>query len=84
MAVESPARSKGPPRMKGAWSWLKPHLPGAILELLVFALVVLPATYSWSNVSPVDKWRKQTFWRRRQKCRRTSGLRESYRSSMEG
>jgi uncharacterized protein YjbI with pentapeptide repeats len=33
------------PRWRGAWSWLGPHLPGAVLELVVFALVALPATW---------------------------------------
>jgi uncharacterized protein YjbI with pentapeptide repeats len=45
MGAENPTRAKGHRRMRKAWTWLGPHLPGALLELVVFALVALPATY---------------------------------------
>jgi uncharacterized protein YjbI with pentapeptide repeats len=45
MGAENPTGAKGPRGMKKALEWLGPHLPGAFLELLVFALVALPATF---------------------------------------
>jgi uncharacterized protein YjbI with pentapeptide repeats len=45
MKAENSTRAKGHGRMKKAWEWLRPHIPGALLELLVFALVAFPATY---------------------------------------
>jgi uncharacterized protein YjbI with pentapeptide repeats len=44
MGAENPTRARGQ-WIKQAWEWLRPHLPGAVLEFLVFVLVALPATF---------------------------------------
>jgi hypothetical protein len=45
MGAENPIRARGPRRMKELWESLRPELPAAFLELLVFVAVALPATW---------------------------------------